>query len=1123
MKTRCWFLTKYAFILYMSCTISVVMAQPPRLLGEDKSGGYDQKAEQILDATGIKGGLIVHLGCGDGLPPAALIKPAFGGLTAALHVNDRYLVHGLDPDADVVAKARKHIQSLGLYGRVSVEVLDGTELPYADNLVNLLVAEDLDKIGVSMEECLRVLAPNGVAYVKSGDKWNKIVKPRPDAIDEWTHHLHDAGGNAVANDIIVGPPQHLQWTAGPLWARSHGWTPSVSAMVSAGGRLFYICDETLTCADGSVPSKWFVVARDAFSGVLLWKRPMPQWGSEEFSGTPNSGKGVASVGRFTMPSHIGKRLVAVGDTVYVTLGATAPVTALDAATGEEKLVYAGTANADEILCDDGRLIVSLNPSEKPAKTAIGKGEVPPGAPGKYVCAVNAKTGYVLWKKGPFSGIRVGQTQDPFGRLELAAGDGKVFILTTEAIECLNSNSGKTVWRTNRPALPAGSVRRMGFSGMFEYLLTVMVYRKGVVLLAQPEPNTHHTYHTMPGTLYAFDANNGLQMWKHAYGGWGHCTPPDVFVVGEVVWTHVNAKTEFGSVWGNGFKAKDSSIVDYRIQALDMRTGEIRSELPTKEIFNVGHHHRCYRNKSTERFLMSCRRGVEFVDLSTGQNYQNHWVRSGCLLGYLPCNGLLYVTPHPCECYINAKLIGFNALAPKRKSRIREIEAAKNDVEPRLEKGPAFGQIGHHQTAIGNPDEWPTYRHDGQRSGASESPVSTDLKVSWRANIGTKPSGLVVASGKVFVAGSDTHTVYVLNADNGKNIWRYTAGSRVDSPPTFHNGLAIFGSADGRVYCLRAADGALVWRFDAAPRQRLVTAFGQLESPWPVPGSVLVHEDKCWFAAGRSSYLDGGIRLYTIDPMTAKVLQSETLYNPDPETGRMPPETSGNLMSGLLNDIPATDGANVFIRQMKVSSRLSETSRGSSSGGGDGQHLYTTGGYLDASWFNRTFWQVRQARTSGLMVLGKDVAYGVEVYDSRSRETVFRPGAMAYRLRCIPLKATTHGTINKQAVGRRRQGPKPLWEQRVGIRITAMVRTGETIFVAGSPDVIDPKDPHGAWEGRKGGILAAFAAGDGRKLAEYKMPAPPVWDGMAAADGRLFISTSDGWIVCMGKRQENEKR
>jgi hypothetical protein len=145
-------------------------------------------------------------------------------------------------------------------------------------------------------------------------------------------------------------------------------------------------------------------------------------------------------------------------------------------------------------------------------------------------------------------------------------------------------------------------------------------------------------------------------------------------------------------------------------------------------------------------------------------------------------------------------------------------------------------------------------------------------------------------------------------------------------------------------------------------------------------------------------------------------------------------------------------------------------------------------------------------------MGKDVAYGVEVFNSRSRETVFSPGARAYRLKCIPLKATARNSRNKL----RQQGPKPLWEQRINIRVTAMIRAGDTIFVAGSPDVVEPEDPHGAWEGRKWGVIAAFAAGDGRKLAEYKLSAPPVWDGMAAAGGRLFISTMDGYVVCMGK-------
>jgi len=87
-------------------------------------------AQKILTTAGVKGGLVVHLGCGD------------GKLTAALRANDRCLVHGLDRDAANIAKAREHIQSLGLYGKVSVEQWDGAALPYADNLVNLLVIQD---------------------------------------------------------------------------------------------------------------------------------------------------------------------------------------------------------------------------------------------------------------------------------------------------------------------------------------------------------------------------------------------------------------------------------------------------------------------------------------------------------------------------------------------------------------------------------------------------------------------------------------------------------------------------------------------------------------------------------------------------------------------------------------------------------------------------------------------------------------------------------------------------------------------------------------------------------------------------------------------------------------------
>ena len=124
----------------------------------------------------VGGGIVVHLGCGD------------GKLTAALHVNDSYIVQGLDAD---VAQARQNIQAGGGYGPVSVETWSGDRLPYVDNIVNLLVTTSLGK--VPMDEVLRVLTPNGVALIGG----QKTVKPRPKEMDDWTHYFYDARGNLV--------------------------------------------------------------------------------------------------------------------------------------------------------------------------------------------------------------------------------------------------------------------------------------------------------------------------------------------------------------------------------------------------------------------------------------------------------------------------------------------------------------------------------------------------------------------------------------------------------------------------------------------------------------------------------------------------------------------------------------------------------------------------------------------------------------------------------------------------------------------------------------------------------------------------------------------------------------
>ncbi|MCK5172337.1 MAG: hypothetical protein KAR47_03045, partial [Planctomycetes bacterium] len=181
-------------------------------------------AREIINTSGFTGGLVVHVGPGD------------GAFTSELFANDRCVVQGLYSDGDLVGAARKKIAKQGLYGKVSVRHWDKDYLPYADNLVNLLVVAgpgDVSMDDVFMNEAMRVLAPLGSAFTKSGDSWARTVKPWPKEIDEWTHYLHGPDNNAVAQDKVVGLPRRVQWIGFPKFARSHDHLATVSAMVSA--------------------------------------------------------------------------------------------------------------------------------------------------------------------------------------------------------------------------------------------------------------------------------------------------------------------------------------------------------------------------------------------------------------------------------------------------------------------------------------------------------------------------------------------------------------------------------------------------------------------------------------------------------------------------------------------------------------------------------------------------------------------------------------------------------------------------------------------------------------------------------------------------------------------------
>ena len=1051
---------------------------------------HARSAGEIIDATGVRGGLVVHLGSGD------------GKLTAALRANDSYLVHGLDADAGNVDGARRHVQSLGLYGKVSVTRFDRQRLPYADNLVNLLVSEDLGRI--SMREVLRVLAPCGVAYVKTGGEWVKTVKPWPDDIDEWTHWLHGPDGNAVARDRVVGPPRRIQWTARPLWSRHHDSMPSISAMVSAGGRLFYIIDEGPTAVGGPDMDKWALVARDAFNGVLLWKRPMISWGWSQWAEKWS--------GRWNQPYDLPKHLVAVGDRVYVTLDFKGPLMALDAATGETEDVYEGTEGTDEILYHRDRLILARN--EHDADT----GRV--SFDRKTVCLVDPKSGTVVWRKTGLTGLPRARSLSVNGLLLTAGGDA-VFLVDREAIVALDFETGGGLWRRPLPVVrPEGNGPRKTAMGRDRFLL----YHDGVVLFAQPYFGRAY-YLTRKAVLYAFSADDGGPLWEHPFGGWPFDLPPDVFAIDGLVWVH----RDVGAAREDVYKRKGvvAEVPPFAVIGIDVKTGAVRREIPTADIFQLGNHHRCYRNNATERYILTAKRGIEFTDVHSGETDKNFWVRGGCLFGIIPCNGLIYSTPHPCECHLNVKLNGFFALA----SSGPRATAARPDRPPppvgkRFEEGPAYGNVRGPTARGRSSGDWPAYRHDAKRSGAASSAVSNRLKPIWRTRIGDTLSAPVIAGGRVFVAAADEHRVVSLDAAEGDAVWSFTAGARVDSPPTVHDDLVLFGCRDGWVYALRASDGKLAWRRRLAPEERLVGAMGQLESAWPIHGSVLVKDGIVYAVAGRSSFLDHGMHVYGLDVHTGDIERYQRLYSADPDTGKMKPQPlndrtwRGNILrEGALADVLSADEEHVYMReQVLFQDSVSDGSSSRDPRAGKSR-LRARSGLLDDSYFNRGGWEL--GGRAQICVFDSETVYGVQAYESTARNEFFFPGGKGYTVFARPLGSRApraRPTSDADASGQAPRGRGATsWSRRIAVRVQAMVLAKDALLVAGTPDVVDPEDPLAAFEGRKGAILSVLSLAGGRTLDEYGLASPPVWDGMALANGRLVVVQRDGHVLCMGSR------
>jgi outer membrane protein assembly factor BamB len=497
--------------------------------------------------------------------------------------------------------------------------------------------------------------------------------------------------------------------------------------------------------------------------------------------------------------------------------------------------------------------------------------------------------------------------------------------------------------------------------------------------------------------------------------------------------------------------------------------------------------------------------------------------------------------------MESKLWGFYALAADRPVIRQESFAVADDQ--RLEKGPAFGKLRRPQSESRNPEDWPQLRHNPLRSGVAGTQLPATLSQKWKRPVGGKLTQPVVAEGKLVLASVDEHTVYALDAATGEPAWECVVGGRVDCPPAVHNGMVLFGCADGWVYCHRLEDGERVWRFFAAPADLRTVALDQLESLWPVHGSVLVLNDVVYCCAGRSSWIDGGMYLYGLDPTTGRVVCRKHLASRHPEfrdgvdqarddhnatvsqnvtdyrTFLQPDQSdSFSMAGGVVADVLGSDGRNVFLHHLCMNTDLEEQPLS--------RHLFSTSSLLDDMENHRSHWVLGTGDFSRVPVAYSWIANGagptalaapfglMMVFDNDSVWLVRRRGQTAtYSLverPNRPFSPDEQHVPDLRRIAKDKMKP-PRWTAAVGARPRAMIKSGDRLYLGCMPTEIASGDPHAAYEGRSGGTIQVFSAAGGELIATCDLPAPAVWDGMAAARQRLYVATTSGEVICLGER------
>ncbi|MBQ15699.1 MAG: hypothetical protein CMJ65_01105 [Planctomycetaceae bacterium] len=197
------------------------------------------------------------------------------------------------------------------------------------------------------------------------------------------------------------------------------------------------------------------------------------------------------------------------------------------------------------------------------------------------------------------------------------------------------------------------------------------------------------------------------------------------------------------------------------------------------------------------------------------------------------------------------------------------------------------------TTTATADDWPTYRHDSTRGGATADALvwpltnhwthraAAALKTAWSGAEGRSIEGkdlydrvrfddalhVAIVNGRVYFGSSIDHRIHCVDAASGRSIWSTFTDAAVRLAPTIADGRLLVGSEDGYAWCLDAGSGKVLWRLRLGPADERLLARGEMIARWPVRTGILVDRGVAYFGAG--IFPHENVYLAAVDVATGK--------------------------------------------------------------------------------------------------------------------------------------------------------------------------------------------------------------------------------------------------------------